>query len=827
MTKRAHAPGDAGDAPRPAAVPGPVGDRSVRAGAGGGLSGAEAARRLARYGPNAIAEQQRHVVRTLLAKLMGPVPFLLEAAVVLELAAGKVTEAIIVAALVVFNGLLSFVQEGRARDALALLRSRLAVRSRVLRDGRWQLVDAEGLVPGDLVHVRVGDIVPADAVVSDGVASVDQSVLTGESGEVGVGSGGTLYAGSIVRRGEATGEVTATGAGTYFGRTAELVRGAKTASHLEETIFKVVWALLAMDGALVVAILAYGIVARLAASELLPFVLILVVATVPVALPATFTLATSLGALELAGHGVLVTHLSAIEEAAAMDLLCTDKTGTITENRLSVVAVRPYGKRSEAEVLAYAAAASDEATQDPIDLAVLADAAARGATGLGRRLRFVPFDPATKRSEAEVESDGTPMRVVKGAPAVLASLAQGPPGVAADVEALAAGGARGLAVAAGSPEALELAGLVALGDPLRSDSAGLVERLKGLGIRVMMVTGDGAATALAVARQVGIGERVGSAEALQTKQSADVDFDVVAGVLPEGKLRLVERAQRSGRVVGMTGDGVNDAPALKRAEVGIAVSNATDVAKDAASLVLSDEGLGNIISAVETGRRVYQRMLTYTLNKIAKTFQVSLFLGVGLLVTGTFVTTPRLVLLLLFANDFVTMSLATDRVGFSPRPDRWDVPALSLAALGIAAPWLVFSFATYYLSRDVLGLGLAQTQTLVFVMLVATGQATVYLVRERRHLWASRPSTWMLVATGLDVVTVATFAQRGILMVPVGLAEIAGLLGAVLGATMVLDVAKTPLLRRIRSETSPSGRTGNAGKIRPSPGRSPGNGASG
>ncbi len=825
MTKRVHVPGHPGDAPWPAAVPDPAGDRSVRAGAGGGLSGAEAAQRLARYGPNSIAEERPHVLRELLAKLTGPVPFLLEAAVVLELAAGKVTEAVIVGALVVSNGLLSFVQEGRARGALELLRSRLAVRSRVLRDGRWQLVDAKSLVPGDLVHVRVGDIVPADVVVSDGVASVDQSVLTGESGEVEVPSGGTLYAGSVVRRGEATGEVTATGAHTYFGRTAELVRGAKTASHLEETIFKVVWALLAMDGALVVAILAYGIVARLPASELLPFVLILVVATVPVALPATFTLATSLGALELAGHGVLVTHLSAIEEAAAMDLLCTDKTGTITENRLRVVAVRPYGKRSEAEVLAYAAAASDEATQDPIDLAVLADAPASGASGLGRRLSFVPFDPATRRSEAEVDSDGTLVRVVKGAPEVLASLAHGPPGVAADVEALAGGGARVLAVAAGSPAALELAGLVALGDSLRSDSAGLVEHLQGLGIRVMMVTGDGAATALAVARQLGIGERIGSAGAVQAGESADVDFDVLAGVLPEDKLRLVERAQRSGHVVGMTGDGVNDAPALKRAEVGIAVSNATDVAKDAASLVLSDEGLINVVSAVETGRRVYQRMLTYTLNEIAKTFQVSLFLGVGLLVTGTFVTTPRLVLLLLFANDFVTMSLATDRVGFSPRPDRWDVPALSLAALGIAVPWLVFSFATYYVGRDVLGLGLAQTQTLVFVMLVATGQATVYLVRERRHLWASRPSTWMLVATGLDLVIVATLAQRGILMAPVGFAEIAVLLGAVLGVTLVLDVAKAPLLRRIRSETSPPGRIGKAGKTRPSPDRSPGNGA--
>ncbi len=597
-----------------------------------GLTGADAAERLARFGPNALAAERRHLVRKLASKLTGPVPYLLEAAIVLELAAGKVTEAIIVAALVVFNGVLSFVQEGRAANALALLRSRLAVRARVRRDGRWQLVDAEQLVPGDLVHVRVGDIVPADIAVTEGTVSVDQSVLTGESADVDVSSGGTCYSGSIVHRGEATGEVTATGSHTYFGHTAELVRTAKTASHLEETIFKIVWALLALDGALVVAVIAYGIVTRLPTSELLPFVLILVVATVPVALPATFTLATSVGALELVRAGVLVTHLSAIEEAAAMDLLCTDKTGTITENRLTVVAVHPFGGHGDTDVLSLAAAASDEATQDPIDLAVLQAAKAAGAHDAGTRRTFVPFDPSTKRSEATVDAGGHEVQVMKGTPSVVAALSQAPPSdVAHDVTSLAASGARVLAVAAGATTTddggLQLAGLVALGDPVRSDSAALVAHLDDLGVRVVMVTGDAAPTALAVARDVGIGERVGSVDDLRAQPDADIDFDVMAGVLPADKLALIERAQHAGHVVGMTGDGVNDAPALKRAEVGIAVSTATDVAKSAASLVLTDEGLANVVAAVETGRRVYQRMLTYTLNKIAKTFQVSLFLG--------------------------------------------------------------------------------------------------------------------------------------------------------------------------------------------------------
>ena len=604
----------------------------------------------------------------------------------------------------VFNGVLSFVQEGRAQSALSLLRSRLAVHARVRRDGRWQLVDATGLVPGDLVHVRVGDIVPADLTVAEGSVAVDQSVLTGESAEVEVAVGGACYSGSVVHRGEATGEVTATGSRTYFGHTAGLVRTAKTASHLAETIFRVVWALLGLDGALVLAILACGLVTHLPASELLPFVLILVVATVPVALPATFTLATSLGALELARAGVLVTRLSAIEEAAAMDLLCCDKTGTITENRLSVVAVQPLSARSEAEVLVLAAAASDEATQHPIDLAVLTAADAAGATSPGCRLGFVPFDPSTKRSEATLAAGGAVLRVAKGAPSVIASLA---------------------------PDAVD--GLDALGGPIRPDSPALVDRPGELGIRVVMVTGDTAPTALVVARKVGIGDRLASTEDLRARRSGEIDFEA---------------------------------------------------------------------AAVETGRRVYQRMLTYTLNKIAKTFQVSLFLGVGLLATGNFVTTPRLVLLLLFANDFVTMSLATDRVGFSARPDRWHVRSLSLAALAVAVPWLAFSFATYLIARHTLGLALAPTQTLVFVMLVATGQATIYLVRERRRLWASRPSTPMLAATAADLVVVTILATRGILMAAVPLLDVAVVLAAVGAVALGLDFLKGPLLASVRTDTN-------------------------
>lgn len=765
-----------------------------------GLTEREAASRLAAIGPNAVAPERPHVLRRLLSKLTGPIAYLLEAAVVLELLDHHLTEAIIIALLIVFNGALSFVQEGRADGALALLRQRLAVQARVRRDGTWRTVDAADLVPGDVVHVRVGDIVPADLDVVDGRISLDASVLTGESRPVNLDGSGTCYSGSVVVRGEATAVVSATGERTYFGHTAQLVRTATTQSHLEQTILRIVRALLALDALLVVAIVVDGLVRHLDPATLVPFVLILLVAAVPVALPATFTLASSVGAMALAREGVLATHLSAIEEAAAMDLLCSDKTGTITQNVLTVTAVTPFGDTSRDDVLGLAAAASDAATQDPIDLAVLARTLS--PAGPGERVQFTPFDPATKRSEALWrDAADTETRIVKGAPATVASLCENPPGLDDAVAALASGGARVLAVARGTTT-LELVGLIALGDPARPDSGALVSHLHELGVRVIMVTGDTPQTALAVAREVGIGERLGDLDDLRRRSDGPIDVDVMASVLPEDKLLLVERAQRRGHVVGMTGDGVNDAPALKRAEVGIAVSNATDVAKSAASLVLTSPGLGGIVAAVETGRRVYQRMLTYTLNKIAKTFQVSLFLGLGLLVMNTFVTTPRLVLLLLFANDVVTMSLATDRVSYSPSPDRWRVNQLALAALVIAVPWLLVAFATVAIGRDVLGLSLASTQTLAFVMLVATGQATVYLVREPGHLWTSPPSWWLALTSLADLVIVAVLATTGILMAPVPFPDVVGLIGAVGVLTLALDTIKAPLLRQVRSAPS-------------------------
>lgn len=480
-----------------------------------------------------------------------------------------------------------------------------------------------------------------------------------------------------------------------------------------------------------------------------------------------------------------------------MTVLASDKTGTITLNQLSLAGVRALAPHTEEEVLRWGAWASEPATQDPLDMAVLKAAEDRKLTLSGERVHFTPFDPATKRSEALMRlAGGGSLRIVKGAAGTIAALAGPCEGLQAGVADLAKEGCRVLAVAAGPPEGpLEVGGLLGLQDPPRPDARALIQHLRDLGVRVLMVTGDDPLTAQSVASQVGIEGTACSAEVLHGQVTSEaLRCDIFAGVFPEDKFHLVKALQAQGHVVGMTGDGVNDAPALRQAEVGIAVSSATDVAKASASLVLTTPGLGNIVDAVQTSRRIYQRMLTYTLNKIIKTFQIALFLSLGLVVSKVLVLTPMLIVLLLFANDFITMSITTDRVTFAKTPDRWAIRPLVIAASALALPLLAFSFGLFYAAIAWMHLPLPQVQTLMFVMLVFTGQGTVYLVRERRHFWRSLPSGWMLGSTALDVVAVSTMAVFGILMTAVPWTLVALTLGATLVCLFLLDFLKIPIL---------------------------------
>lgn len=770
-----------------------------------GLSSKEAGRRLTQFGPNEVVEKRKNPLAVLLSKFWAPVPWMLEAAIVLTWLLGRTLDTIIIAFLLVFNAAVSFYQENRASNALELLKKRLAVNARVKRDGKWRVLPARELVPGDLVYIRLGDIVPADLSVGEGQVMIDQSSITGESLPVEAAKDGRAYSGTVVVRGEASGIVTATGSRTFSGKTAQLVQEAQPASHLQTMIMGIVRYLIIFDAILVVLLLGYALLARVPLSDALPFALILLIASVPAALPATFTVATAIGALQLAHKGVLVTRLNAIEEAAALDVACLDKTGTITQNKLSVVDPKGYAHFTPARVLQLAAYASDPATQDPIDLAVLAGCKDRNvAVDMGKRTSFTPFDPATKRTEAIFREDNTLRRVIKGAPQIILQQATGFDAgeVNKDIEEFAEQGLRIIAVAVGpaaneKPEGgkdnhtLTLAGILPLEDPPRQDSASLIRRLKELGISIKMLTGDSAPIALHIAGEVGIGNRVCSPKDVE-KGMVKVfsGCDVFAGIYPQDKFLLVKDLQKKGHVAAMTGDGVNDAPALKQAEVGIAVAGATDVAKAAASLVLTSPGVIDIVGAVTTSRQIYQRMFTYTLNKIIKTIQVALFLTLAFFLIKQFVVTPFQIVLLLFSNDFATMAIATDNARVAPTPQRWHVRALVNTALELSLIILVESFVVLWLGMGVFRLGLAQLQTFIFVMLVFTGHLTLFVIRERYHFWTSRPSNWLIVALVLTMLLIAVIAYFGILVPAIGLPEILTLLIVGIIFMFVMDYIK-------------------------------------
>jgi H+-transporting ATPase len=761
-----------------------------------GLSSNETQSRLREFGPNAVPEARARAFTVFLRKLSGPVPWMLEAALVLELVLGKHIEACILGALLLINAGVSFSHERRARGALDLLRKQLQVLARVRREGSWMMLPSEGLVPGDIVHVRAGDFVPADLRVAQGEVLLDQSALTGESAPVEAGLSVVAPTGAVVRRGEATGEVIATGLRTVFGKTVRLVQEAQSKSHLEALVLTMVKTFVALDGVLALTVLVVAVSHGERLTVIVPFVLMLLIASVPVALPATFTLATAVGAGELARRGVLVTRLAALEELAALDVLCADKTGTLTENKLSFDAVEAVGGFSDAEVVQLAALASDSATQDPIDLAIL-DAAQKGSPLDATRVRLIPFDPETKRSEAIVRRGNEDWHVIKGAPLVVARLSSQEGECGQQIQELAARGCRVLAVAAGPAGACRLAGFIGLLDLPREDSKEVVEHLQALGVRVIMVTGDSEATAAAVAIRTGIGTRVA------TKPDADPSsYDALAGVLPEDKFSLVRSLQQAGHIVGMTGDGVNDAPALKQADVGIAVASAIDAAKSAASLVLTAPGLGGALAAIDVGRRIYQRMLTYTLNMSVKKLEIPVFLAIGFLAFKTYVVTPRLVLLLMLTNDLSTMTLASDHVRPSPHPDQWKGRSVVLSAIAMAIPWLMFAVGAFEVGRRLGHLSLPETQTLAFLTLVFMGQANVYLARERRHLWSSVPGKWTLIATGTTVLTVSTLATLGLLMAPLRPLVVLSLLGPVIVFALVLDMIKVRLLSAKRDRAS-------------------------
>jgi H+-transporting ATPase len=759
-----------------------------------GLTGVEVRRRREQFGPNAVPDTTPDLWRRGLSKFWAPVPCMLEAAIVLQIVLGETVEASVIALLLVFNAALGFFQEVRAQATLDALKSRLALSASVRRDGVWTTVPVADLVPGDIVKLSLGGIVGADVRLIEGGVLLDQSMLTGESLPIEGGPGTESFAGALVRRGEAVAEVTATGARTKFGRTAELIRSAHVVSSQQKAVMRVVRNLAMFNGTIVIIQAGYASWIGMPVMEIIPLILTAVLAAIPVALPATFTLATALGARALAKCGVLPTRLSAVDEAASMSVLCVDKTGTLTRNELAVIAVRPAPGFDEAHVLALAAMASSDGGQDPVDSAIRAAASKVTAADLPVLERFIPFDPANKMSEAiTTDSTGKPLRIVKGAFATVSGLAPAAPDAVAAFEELGGQGFRVLAVSAGD----RMAGLIALSDPPRPESAALIQELRGMGVQTVMVTGDAPTTAAVVARAVGLSGAIcppGQVPERVTPQ----EFDVFAGILPEDKYHIVTAFQTGGLVVGMCGDGANDAPALRQAQMGIAVSTATDVAKSAAGIVLTEPGLGGIVTAVREGRITFQRILTYTLRSVTRKIDQLLFLTVGLVMTGHAILTPMLMVVLMTTGDFLAMSATTDNVRASLKPNAWRIDNVTIAGMIMAAFNLVFCSSILAIGKFRLGIEIEPLRTLAAVVLVFSGQAVMYVVRERRRFWCSRPSGWLIASSVADVMIIGTLATQGILMAALPLAIVAGVFAAAVAFAFVLDQVKVAVLTRLR-----------------------------
>jgi len=744
-----------------------------------GLTRIDVDERRKKYGYNEVTEQKGHPVLKFLEKFWGISAWMLELIMILSVVLKKYSDLVVVGVLLVINALLSFLQERRAADVVETLRMRLQVNARVLREASWQVITARELVPGDIIRVRSGDIIPADVKLLTGILSIDQSALTGESQDVNKAPGDVLSSGSIVRMGEGNGVVILTGAQTYFGHTTELVQKARPKLHIEAVVAKVVRWLFLIVGTLLGVVIVLSLIRSTPLLEVLPLILVLLMSAVPVALPVMFTVSMAVGSKELAKRGVLVTRLSAVEDAATMDVLCVDKTGTITMNKLAITGVVPLEQATEADVLLAGALASKEANQDPIDMAFLTAAKERhvfDSTPEVTLISFVPFDAKNRRTEAVIEQNGQRLRVMKGAVRTVAS-ACGLDSLAIDaleaqISDSALKGYRTLAVASGpETDTPKLIGLVTLYDPPRLDAKQLIAELRSLGISVKMLTGDALAIAREIAQGVGLLNirRVSDLKATDTKTTNEMvdplaEVDGYAEVYPEDKYIVVKHLQAGGHVTGMTGDGVNDSPALRQAEVGIAVSTATDVAKGAASVVLTEPGLSNIVTLVEQGRTIYQRVLTWIINKISRTILKAAFVSIAFVVTGKFAVSAFAMLLLTCMTDFAKISLATDYVQPSKKPETWNIGGFITVSvtLGVAMVSEALLFLFFCWSRFGLSTNDNALYTFSFLLLLYFAAFSILSARERRWFWKTKPSHLLSVALIAEVIVGTTLTLVGL-----------------------------------------------------------------
>ncbi len=783
-----------------------------------GLSSEEVEKKLQQYGFNEIPEKKVNPIRKFLGYFWGPIPWMIEAAAALSIVIQHWEDFGIIFTLLIVNAVVGFWQEHKADNAIELLKKRLAPKARVLRDSAWHEIPSRELVPGDVVRVRLGDIVPADIKLMKGdYMLLDESALTGESLPAEKHVSDLAYSGSIVRQGEMDAYVVATGISSYFGKTTKLVEEAKTGSHFQKAVVKIGDYLIALAVIMVSTIFIVALFRAAPILEILQFALVLIVAAIPVALPAVLTVTMAIGAVALAKKEAIVSKLVAIEEMAGVDVLCSDKTGTITQNELAIAEAKTFGEFEIDDALLYGTLASREENQDPIDDAVIAKAKTIGAVAdaLGKYdvVDFKPFDPVSKRTEATVKSaEGNQFKVSKGAPQVVLSLVPNKDEIESRineiVDTFAGKGYRALGVAKTDKKGKwEYVGLLGIYDPPREDSAETIKTAQKMGINVKMVTGDHVAIAKEIGKEVNLGANILPASSFVDKTDSESgglieNADGFAQVFPEHKYRIVHLLQEKGHIVGMTGDGVNDAPALKKADAGIAVSGATDAAKSAADVVLTKPGLSVIIDTIKESRKIFQRMNNYSIYRIAETIRVLIFLTLSIIIFNFYPVTAAMIVILALLNDIPIMMIAYDNVKIREKPVRWNMREVLVVATLLGITGVFASFFLFLIGMQVLNLDMATLQTLIFLKLTVGGHMTIYLARTGVHHFWDRPlPAKILFVTAESTQIMGTLlAIFGIFMNPLGWELAAFVWGYALLSFFITDSLKIRYFRLMRHE---------------------------
>lgn len=779
-----------------------------------GLSQRESQDRLEKYGYNEIEEKRVSPLLKFLSYFWGPIPIMIIIAAILSAVLRHWPDMGVILALLVVNAVVGFREEYQADSAIAALKKNLALKAKAKRDGEWASIAARELVPGDIIRLRIGDIIPADAKLLEGdPVQVDQSALTGESLPVEHKSGDAVFSGSILKQGEIDAIVYATGKDTYYGKTAELVKSAQTRSHLQRAIIKIADYLLIIAAVLAVLIIGVAISRHDPLLQVLQFVLVLSIAAVPVAMPAVLSVTMALGAKILAAKQAIVTKLAAVEEVAGIDVLCSDKTGTLTKAELMPGEPFTVNNVKPEEVIFTAALASRAEDEDPIDLAVLSGVKDTKSLKSYQIVHFQPFDPVHKRTEAEVKGpDGKTFKVTKGALQVILALDPSSQKIQAEVDKavneFASRGFRSLGVArADEKDKWQLIGIIPLFDPLREDSKDTIRTTREMGLKFKMVTGDQLAIAKEIGRQLGLGTNIIDASVFdETKhheagQLADAieKADGFAQVFPEHKYHIVDVLQQRGHIVGMTGDGVNDAPALKKADAGIAVAGATDAARAAASIVLLTPGLSVIIDAIKESRKIFQRMLNYAIYRIAETIALLGFLTLAIILFKMYPVTAIMVVLLAILNDGAILSIAYDNVHYSNQPESWNMRAVLGIATALGAFAMLRSFGIFYLGDSVFHLNHDVIRTLVYLNLSIGGHLTLFAARTKGPFWSIKPAPILLAAVVGTQVVATLIAVYGLLMTPLGWTYAGIVWGYCLAMFLLQDLVKLAA-RRIFGE---------------------------